>query len=150
MGCNPLLSCNFLAEIVPGSGSESPCRCSWAFGHALHSFLEHFLMSWLRKVLHTHLALSLPQPPNWPALQRDRLPFRGEGSHKTFLQFRGKEGMCPGIIYFFPLSKCYHFSEYVNFPHGFIKHLLHCGCERYRDEGDMDLALQLLMASWQK
>lgn len=91
-------------------------------------------MSCLREVLHTHLARSLPQPKNWPALQGDLLPFRGGGLHQTFLQFRGKEGVCPGIIYFFPLSKCYHFSQYVNFPRGFIKHLLHCGCERYRDK----------------
>lgn len=91
-------------------------------------------MSCLREVLHTHLARSLPQPKNWPALQGDLLPFRGGGLRQTFLQFRGKEGVYPGIIYFFPLSKCYHFSQYINFPHGFIKHLLHCGCERYRDK----------------
>lgn len=101
MGYSSLPSCNFLAQIVRGSGSESPCNLLLGSLVTLSSFLEHFLMFWLRKMLHAHPALSLPQPKNQPVLQGDLVLFRGEWLRHTLLQLRGKERMCTGIIFFF-------------------------------------------------
>lgn len=132
---------------LPGFGQREPLQpASVPCWHALIVVLKPMLMFCLTKMLQAHLALSLPWPKNWLFLQGDLFPFSVEWLPQTFLWLREKQNLFRAHL---SLSKCYRFSQYRNFLHSFIKHLLHPGCGGCRAEQGTEASLKLPTASWQ-